>query len=399
MSGINTLVDTLLHQVLGKRVDTAPPRELNQPVTPISPADALRAVHSDSRLDPRGQAVTDAKALAGGRQHTPAAPTADERQLPASTRTTFSPAARSIADVLMRFPLPPDHTAIIKPSTPLMASAAALPNTPTALATAIASAASGAGQSSANLSTGVTPSAIATAAPLASVSGQAATAVTQIAQQLQASVRDSGLFYESHLNRWFKGEMPREQLMREPQNARPLQFSPATPAVQRDALQPIRENMAPELRELSATHNTREPLTTALKEAMQDNLQGIVRQQLDVMVSSVLRWEGDVWAGLFMALVIQLPKGWQEHSEDDNDRQRQDEQQEWRTEMTLEVARLGQVRVQLSMTASGSLDLRLIAENDEVGSRLQRGQDQLQQRLTSLGLDTVRLRIDVDDVS
>ena len=47
--------------------------------------------------------------------------------------------------------------------------------------------------------------------------------------RLEASIRDSGLFYESHLKRWFQGETPRQQLLREPQmqpGPRPAAFLP-----------------------------------------------------------------------------------------------------------------------------------------------------------------------------
>src|SRR5690606_38117729 len=38
-----------------------------------------------------------------------------------------------------------------------------------------------------------------------------------------------------------------------------------------------------------------------------DGLQGVVRHQLEVLAAPVLRWEGDLWAGIFVALVIQAP--------------------------------------------------------------------------------------------
>ncbi|WP_235937166.1 hypothetical protein [Vreelandella azerica] len=38
-----------------------------------------------------------------------------------------------------------------------------------------------------------------------------------LATRLESSIRDSGLFYESHLKRWFQGDAARQQLLREPQ--------------------------------------------------------------------------------------------------------------------------------------------------------------------------------------
>ena len=55
MSGINLLIDTLMHQVLGKRGEPAP-RVLNEPVRPVDPGAGPKALHSDSRLDARSDA-------------------------------------------------------------------------------------------------------------------------------------------------------------------------------------------------------------------------------------------------------------------------------------------------------------------------------------------------------
>ena len=53
MSGITPLLDTLLHQVLGRRVDIPLPKDLNPPVGPALPVEGARPLHSDSRLAPR----------------------------------------------------------------------------------------------------------------------------------------------------------------------------------------------------------------------------------------------------------------------------------------------------------------------------------------------------------
>src|SRR5690606_21513105 len=52
-------------------------------------------------------------------------------------------------------------------------------------------------------------------APL--IQQQVAVPPALLATQLQASVNDSGLFYEAHLARWYRGSLPLAQLAREPQ--------------------------------------------------------------------------------------------------------------------------------------------------------------------------------------
>lgn len=174
MSTINPLIDTLLHQVLGRRGDVSNQRLMDQPIRPIVPGEGPRALMGDARLDGRDAASTALRDTAlrdmrglpsqldGGRL-----PQRGDAQAlpPGSTQTHFSPAARTIADVLLRFPAPP---AVMRPEAPLMN--AAEPASP-----------------------------------------------GQLASRLEASVRDSGLFYEAHLKRWFQGDTSRQQLLREPQ--------------------------------------------------------------------------------------------------------------------------------------------------------------------------------------
>ncbi|QFT83436.1 Flagellar hook-length control protein FliK [Halomonas sp. THAF12] len=427
MSGITPLIDTLLHQVLGKRVDTPAPQPLNQPVKPTSPSDAARAVHSDSRLDARspGPAVGE---VARGQGREALAPQAPSGGAPGSALTHFSATARTIADLLGRFPAPPSA---VSPAAPLLA----------------------AGE---------------TAAP------------EQLAQRLSGSIRDSGLFYESHLARWYRGDVPRQQLNREPQMLQLLQqlrFAPvaaasggspgaalataAAPAsgapasghaealaARVQALQPpvpllIRTAMprgeAPMLLpSVAAGANPQVPppaptmpgtatapagheaamargsspaaeagraaispasdeasrVVEGRREPVADGLQHLVRHQLEMLATPQLRWEGDVWSGLFMALVIQLPQGRRDGRQEgaEGDESGRDESGGWRSRLTLDVVGLGALEVSLWMREV-RLDIDVQVRDVAVRSRLEDGLETLRQRLAGHGFDDVRLRL------
>ena len=403
MSGINPLIDTLLHQVLGKRVDTPPARELNEPVRPVSPSEAPRALHSDSRLEARARSplVPEAPRPQGEPGQTPAAGRT-EGATPASTQIHFTPSARSIADVLLRFPAPPST---LTPLQPLVAS-------------------------------GESP------------------APAQLAERLQGSIRDSGLFYESHLTRWYRGEMPRDQLLREPQMWRTQAFTPApasgggeAPSLLRLPLQAAADALrgagpGPERtagqsaaapaqsspggapvsaggppggppqappataaspsqaaagREAAASdQGASVALETAARQArdpVHESLQGIVRHQLEMLVTPVLRWEGDVWTGLFMALVMHLPPGEQgESGREEQDEGEQRERQGWRAEITMDVAGLGAVGVSLWLRER-HLDLDLTAHGADIQHQLADGADRLRARLEAFDLGEVRIRV------
>lgn len=343
MSGINSLIDTVLHQVLGKRIDTAPPRELNEPVRPISASDAPRALHSDSRLDARSRSALVVETHRPGREAPAPAPAArggGGGETPASTQTHFTLAARSIADVLLRFPAP--------------------------------------------------PSALRPAAALVSVQEPLSPAL--IADRLQLSVRDSGLFYEAHLNRWYRGEMPREQLLREPQNLPPRTFVPLSTTLSRDLMSPLKPGQGSESPERPGIVPGREAPMSVVREPVHESLQGIVRQQLEMLVTPVLRWEGDIWTGLFMALVLQVPVAEREDATGEDGREGGGEQEGWRSSMTLQVAGFGEVRVSVWLQGA-RLDIGLSAPEPEVRLVLANGVERLRASLAALDLEEVVVRV------
>ncbi|MGP9664477.1 flagellar hook-length control protein FliK [Halomonas sp. AOP22-C1-8] len=402
MSGITPLIDTLMHQVLGRQGEVSLKHALSEPVKPIPPGEGPRALQGDSRLDGRTEPalLNDLKRAPGSlngdrllaRGDTQGAP-------PGSTQTHFSPAARSIADVLLRFPAPP---AVIRPPAPLLAA-------------------------------------------------QEAPAATVVAERLESSIRDSGLFYESHLKRWFQGDMARQQLLREPQmqpGPRPLALSsggalqpstslqihtplqPAVPFVLRASFSesPLTRAIVPG----SALQHVPNDRTAAMsaapmpnaaaftpsvppsvednarltrdamvyergmaaidnrghREVVHESLQSIVRQQLDMLVMPVVRWEGDVWAGIFMALVIHLPAQEKEGDGEGDNSQKEDG---WRSEMQLDVPNLGAFSVSLWFYRA-VLSIDLTTADKATHQYLEQGIPTLEQRLNALDLDKVQVR-------
>lgn len=414
MSGITPLIDTLLNQVLGRQGEVSLQRALNQAVKPIPPGEGPRAVLGDANLDGRASTpLSDLKRLPlpldGGR--TP--PRGDALPSPpGSTQTHFSPAARTIADVLLRFPAPPS---VMRPEAPLITS-------------------------------------------------QETPGVSTVATRLEASIRDSGLFYESHLKRWFQGEGTRQQLLNEPQmqpGPRPLapllpsglgitssltglvpwamsgaqaggqggvsilpnvplvpmshENGLARPGVATSAQAaassqaavstqvtappqnpPAPVAMASEGRESSqarAEYNQAREMNELIanrpaRDIVHESLQNLVRQQLEMLVMPTVRWEGDVWAGIFMALVINLPtreegqEGKQQEGEPDGG---------WRSEMQLDVPQLGSFSASLWLYKN-VLSIDFTTENKQAYQRIEAGLPALEKRLSALDLQNVQLR-------
>ncbi|AQU84596.1 flagellar hook-length control protein FliK [Halomonas sp. 'Soap Lake  len=392
MSGITPLIDTLLHQVLGRQGEASLQRSLNAPVQPVPPGEGPRALQGDASLDGRPMSSP-----LGELKHLPASNTPDRQHPPSqggsstaigSTQTHFSPAARTIADVLLRFPAPPS---VMRPEAPLM-------------------------------------------------NAQDAPTATALATRLEASVRDSGLFYESHLKRWFQGEVSRQQLLREPQMqpgprpvwpasaniavtaATPLAPGPSVPTAAGSLSILPNTTLVPVVSErpvlgrpdvltantpnLNATLQAERPETGQARadsgslrevaeiavprrgrEVVHENLQSLVRQQLEMLVMPTIRWEGDVWAGIFMALVINLPTrdDGQETAQDDAD-----PEEAWRSEMQLEVPNVGAFRVSLWLYQA-TLSIDLTTDDLATHRQLEQGLDALERRLGALDFRKVQV--------
>ncbi|MDT0500529.1 MULTISPECIES: flagellar hook-length control protein FliK [unclassified Halomonas] len=125
------------------------------------------------------------------------------------------------------------------------------------------------------------------------------------------------------------------------------------------------------------------------QEAIHESLQGIVRHQLEMLVTPALRWEGDVWSGLFMALLIQPPTGHQASRDGaEDDAPEGDSQRTWRSDIDLDLEGIGRIKASVWMQASRlEIDMHII-HNDTL-ERLQAGLPALKARLNAHGFEEV----------
>ncbi len=313
MSGITPILDTLLHQVLGKRVDVPPARELTTPVQPPLSAEGPRAVHSDSRLDARPGASAGAVAETAGQSSSTrgrAPPQVSPLQDGGSTATRLSPAARLIGELLAQYPAPPLAVRTEKPL-------------------------------------------------LAAVAGQSGEyEVVQLANALRHSIVSSGIFYESHLARWFRGELSRQALVAEPQ----AHFVTSPSGLSSSGIE--------------------------LPEALQQ----VVRHQLEVLSQPVLRWEGQVWPGIFTSLLIRGGEDAPESESEEEKAQKTVLRDEWQFKLTIGLEKLGEVRVWLALRAE-ALNVVVEATTANAEQQLRQGRQVLLERLSDGGFEVSDVRI------
>jgi len=153
------------------------------------------------------------------------------------------------------------------------------------------------------------------------------------AAALSTLVRDSGMFYESHLARWSRGQYPLNQLRREPQAAN-ASTSGAVAAAPRMAVN-----------ESAAHIPAATPSPAALVPA---ELQSIVREQLDMFEHRSLGVTIDAWPGqpvlLEMRQQIDDERPGRETAEGTGDAA------PWITRLALELPRLGKLEARITLT-------------------------------------------------
>lgn len=407
MSGITPILDTLLHQVLGRRATFVRRALLDRPISPPQSAQPTEKAHSDSRLNPRpllsstrSGVVGKAKVAAQAAEQGAASSSSSSE---AAVTSRFSKAARTIADILARFPAPPSA---VRPSAPLLHAGSTVH---------------------------------------ASI----------LATLLRESIESSGLFYEAHLRRWHRGTYPRARLLREPQMRWLSQGAsrnvpawaqgtasagnaqdPAKAAAQARAGMntPIPDSDA-SAQHASGTQGTATPTRAdigdplaygsdgkpllgkpalaadvgeAARSGLNDKLSSVltasdktghtglettVRHQLEMLAAPMLRWEGQPWAGLFMALQLQPPPqhAQSQQPQEDQAGAHDDEQSVWKSRLTLRLAHLGEIRLDLHLgTTRLALDMRA---EPQAAKQLAADKDRLRDRLSALGFQKVDLHV------
>lgn len=156
--------------------------------------------------------------------------------------------------------------------------------------------------------------------------------VAQLTQNLQQSLEGSGLFYESHLEQWSRGERTLDQIRQEPQN------------------RPGGDALAAQL----------------------------LPQQLDTLEQRRLVWQGELWPG--------QPMEWELVQEKDQQQQPREPGQPaaWETVLKLELPQLGQVNATIRLQGEQA-QVRLHVLDEAAAAALQADQGRLDDALAAAG--------------
>lgn len=228
----------------------------------------------------------------------------------------------------------------------------------------------------------VSPEAALRAAAQAAAPGQMPSVVAGsyftalLAQSLTQSLASSGLFYESHLVEWAAGQRERASLDNEPQSRLPQAGRDETA----DSAAPsVLSSARAALDAWLGNSDSTAPTPAAPVTHIHPDALPIVRQQLELMQTPMLRWQGEAWPGTAMDWEIERREE-PRHGPDTSEAA-----PAWRMRLTLQLPAIGTVDAELQLSGT-RLSARLKAHADGASTLLD-ASDELRRRIAAAGLE------------
>lgn len=231
----------------------------------------------------------------------------------------------------------------------------------------------------------------------------------QLAVALRSALAQSGLFYESHQAQWVAGQRSLGELLKEPQAqlSQPRAFADAqrpeatssapTPggdtraptSPRADMMPPPNQSsqMAAPAPEEAASRAPAREFTGGVREQpaadpIHASTAPVVQQQLDVLDTRQVVWQGQVWPGQLMH--------WQIEERDARDHSGAESASEWQTQLALTLPSLGEVGAQLRLSAQG-IRIELTAAQSDTAQRLLQATAELKAGFDRADLNLVQL--------
>ncbi|WP_434632949.1 flagellar hook-length control protein FliK [Chromobacterium sp. CV08] len=185
----------------------------------------------------------------------------------------------------------------------------------------------------------------------------------QLAKQLQQDVRQSGLFYESHLKDYSNGLHPLEQLKQEPQAKLTLTLQALDSEQKAGAA------------------------AGAKPQAQLQELGGLVQRQLDGLENRAVQFQGMAWPGQPMQLMIE-----QEKLENERRGSGDEDIPTWNTSLALELPALGGMAVRVRLVGQ-TVQVSFKADEEDTGQMIRQHAARLQSGMAAAGLTLAGLMV------
>jgi hypothetical protein len=220
----------------------------------------------------------------------------------------------------------------------------------------------------------------------------------ELSLQLAQAVGRSGLFYESHQAQWIAGARPFSELLREPQvhlarselTTWNTDMSEANVRAIAGAAGPAVAGASHVLEPTHSDGDSSHPHSSPAGPVHRDTV-ALVRQQLEVLETRHVTWQGEAWPGQAIALEI---------FEEDNrtPNERDDANQiyalPWKTCLSLNLPNLGQVTANLRLYREG-LEVSFSAPDHATTAVLRAGVAALAHGLEGAGIKLLGMGVNV----
>lgn len=205
-----------------------------------------------------------------------------------------------------------------------------------------------------------------------------------LGQMLYEGLRDSGLFYESHLARWFGGDYKLTDILKEPQG----RLSPRL-------MQVVEQNMSqPDESALSGIKNGSTEIMEALLKQAGTNMAHdgiadkrslpVVNEQLSALQNGQILFRSDIFQNQHLEWSVAEREAGRNKS---GERERS-----WDSGITLTLPNLGEISAKIKLDATG-ISVKFIADKSETISALESGRARLLEQFEGAGLKTLEMSI------
>lgn len=199
-------------------------------------------------------------------------------------------------------------------------------------------------------------------------------------QALSRGLKESGLFYESHLARWFSGEYPLEGLLKEPQG----RLSGGQPPVVQQEL--LSKNMTPEA--LEAAIKGRAGMASAADVGSDPRTLPIIKEQLATLQTGQVLFQGELFPGQPMEWRVKEREG----DESGNQSGQEKGDIPWETTLALTLPKLGAITASIILEG-GMVSAQLDAVSADASVLLEEGIADLHGQLLAAGLEPGKLTV------
>ena len=211
------------------------------------------------------------------------------------------------------------------------------------------------------------------------------TDASQVGQMLQQGLRESGLFYESHLARWFGGEYRLDDLLKEPQGQLSSRLSHVVekqPGVPADEF--VRTSLKTTSTEIMEAVFKKAGSSVSHEGIADQRALPVVSEQLTALQNGLHVFRGDLFPG--------QPLEWTVAERDAGRNSSGTRERTWETSVVINLPRLGSINARLVLDGTRiSLDVQ--AENISVVSQLDSGRARLVEQLEAAGLTPADMNI------